>query len=173
MSNHITTLRDIIRRGRVSSEAVAALVGCRARTIENWLIGKSKPSPMAQKALAQAIGKIEQALGYSVIDVETLRQEAGLTREALAAKLAVPLSTIDSWEAGRSEPSGMYLARLAPIAAQLRAQRLRRQDTAKALAALEDAYARACDDPTGKAVISIRDDSGDPLVGTLRKRGRR
>ena len=63
MPKPILTLRRMVQDGQLSPEAIAALIGCRARTVESWLSGKQQPSRMAAKAIVRAARQVEATLG--------------------------------------------------------------------------------------------------------------
>jgi transcriptional regulator with XRE-family HTH domain len=116
----LLTLGDHIRKRRLelglSQATLASQLGINRNAVTNWESGAQEPD------LAQMPSVIE-FLGYEPsIDVEELaetirlkRRYLGLTQEAFGELLGVSRETVNLWERGKRERSGLALRRLAVL----------------------------------------------------------
>ncbi len=57
-------------------------------------------------AIRRGEKKASRETRFSALDVKSIRESTGLTQEAFAQMIGVPLSTLRSWEQGKRAPTG-------------------------------------------------------------------
>ena len=112
--NEINTLGDHLRRRRLDQNLlqnqVAEQIGVDVTTVCNWEGNASTPAIRYVPAILEFLGYDPCPPGYTLAErLATVRKVQGLSQRKLAEKLGVDPGTLQSWEAGRHQPTGKSL----------------------------------------------------------------